>query len=130
MTLEEHVKYWIDSAEKDLSVANTLYNNGNYDWCLFLGHLVLEKSLKALYVKSNQNKLPPKIHDLIKLANLSLLPVDDDITEFFYLINRFNLETRYPEYKNEIYRIATIEFTHEKLNKIKELFQWLKSLIK
>ncbi|HED08412.1 MAG TPA: HEPN domain-containing protein [Ignavibacteria bacterium] len=68
MTQEEHIKYWLDSAEHDLDTANTLFSSGKYDWCLFISHLVLEKLLKAFYVKNNHNKIPPKTHNLVRLA--------------------------------------------------------------
>lgn len=48
MEKEELVQYWLDSAESDLAVCETPYGNRHYDWCLFVGHLVLEKVLKAL----------------------------------------------------------------------------------
>ncbi|MCX6153295.1 MAG: HEPN domain-containing protein [Candidatus Kapabacteria bacterium] len=43
MTIEEHIEYWIESAERNLSSATSNYKSVNYDWCLFIGHLVLEK---------------------------------------------------------------------------------------
>jgi HEPN domain-containing protein len=60
MELNDHIRFWLNSAEHDLDTANSLFSNGKYDWCLFLGHLVLEKALKAVYVKDNKNRLPPK----------------------------------------------------------------------
>jgi hypothetical protein len=37
-------------------VAETLFQNEKYDWCLFIAHLVLEKTLKAFYVLVNSPK--------------------------------------------------------------------------
>ena len=71
MDLEKHITYWIESADNDLSASMSLYHSGKYDWCLFIGHLVLEKLLKALFVLNNQNQMPPKTHNLNKLAVLS-----------------------------------------------------------
>ena len=51
MKKEEHIGYWLKSAEHDLEVAETLFQNKKYDWCLFIAHLVLEKILKAYFVK-------------------------------------------------------------------------------
>ena len=62
MKVDDHIKYWLDSADHDLDTAESLFSAGKYDWCLFLGHLVLEKVLKALYVKDNENRMPPKTH--------------------------------------------------------------------
>lgn len=47
MTKEEHITYWLERAAHDLETAESLFQSEKYDWCLFLAHLVLEKSLKA-----------------------------------------------------------------------------------
>jgi len=65
--MHKHIKYWIDSAEHDLDVAESLFANAKYDWCLFIAHLVLEKTMKALYVK-HKNDFPPRTHDLVRLS--------------------------------------------------------------
>ncbi len=50
MTRDEIVQYWLNSAETDLAAMETLFRSGHFVWALFLGHLVLEKTLKANYV--------------------------------------------------------------------------------
>lgn len=37
MTSNEHIDYWLKSADHDLEVAETLFQNQKYDWCLFIG---------------------------------------------------------------------------------------------
>ena len=130
MTKEEHIRYWLDSAEHDLETSITLYEAGKYDWALFIGHLVLEKALKSVFVKNNANKIPPKLHNLVRLAEMSLVDTVDDKIILLDKINDFNIDVRYPEYKNEFYKICTREFAEENLNQIKELYQWLKSQVK
>ncbi len=130
MTKEEHIKYWIESAEHDLDTSDTLFNAEKYAWSLFLGHLVLEKLLKALYVQNNDNKIPPKLHNLVRLSELSSIDITEDRKILLDKINDFNIEARYPEFKNEFYKTCTKEFAAESLNQIKELYQWLKSQIK
>jgi HEPN domain-containing protein len=129
MTKEEHITYWIDSAEHDLETSNTLFESGKYDWSLFIGHLVLEKLLKAAFVKNNENKIPPKVHNLVRLAELSLIKLDENKKLLLDKINDFNIEVRYPEYKNELYKTCTKEFAEENIKHIKELYKWLKSRI-
>ncbi len=46
-TRQAQISYWVDSANHDLDVAATLFQNKKYDWCLYIGHLVLEKKLKT-----------------------------------------------------------------------------------
>ena len=128
MTIEEQIQYWIDGAERDLPVAEHLFEKGDYSWCLFIGHLVLEKMLKGIYVRDVQ-KYPLKTHDLVKLANLTTLNMNDEDLDFLSKVNDFHIEARYPEYKKELYNKCTKEFTEENFNKIKRLHKWLKSNI-
>jgi HEPN domain-containing protein len=130
MTQEEHIQYWIKSAEHDLSTAGTLVEAGKYDWALFLGHLVLEKGLKALFVRRNETIIPPKIHNLVRLAELSDLVLEEERKLFFDRVNDFNIEVRYPDYKNEFYKSCTKEFAENNFKEIKEAFEWIKSLLK
>jgi HEPN domain-containing protein len=114
LTIEEHIDYWIDSAENDLKASENMYNSGNYDWCLFIGHLILEKALKALYVKNNNNKIPPKIHNLFRLSELSNLSLSIENTNFLIEVNKFQMEARYPQTKKEFHKTCTKDFTFEK----------------
>ncbi len=127
MTKDEHVEYWLKSAEHDLNAAEGLFLLGQYNWCLFIGHLVLEKTFKALFVHNNENQIPPKTHNLVKLAELSLINLTDQQKIFLDEVNDFNLETRYPDYKQEFYNRCTKEFTEKYFTTIKEYYKWLKS---
>ncbi len=61
---------------------------------------------------------------------MSSIAISEDELRFFNEMNRFNIEAMYPEYKNQIKKVATAEFTEEKLNKTKKVYRWLKSLKK
>lgn len=111
MNIQEHVKYWLDSANNDLGAAEQLFLSERYDWCLFIGHLVTEKTLKAFFVYKNDSKIPPKTHNLLKLAEASDLPLTEGQKLFLDQVNDFNLETRYPEYRNEFYKFCTSSST-------------------
>jgi HEPN domain-containing protein len=120
--------YWINSASHDLEVAETLLQNGKYDWCLFIAHLVLEKTLKAVYVKRTEN-FPPRIHDLVRLANLAALEIDEDTLDFLDAVNTFNISARYPDERLRFYRICTYEFAEENFQRIKEIRKWLLQML-
>jgi HEPN domain-containing protein len=75
--METHVKYWLAQSGNDLSVAESMLADGHYTWSLFIGHLVLEKILKAIYVREHQ-KIAPRIHDLVKLAKSTSLNLNDE----------------------------------------------------
>ena len=61
MEIEEHIRFWLDGADHDLDAAESLFAAEKFDWCLFLGHLVLEKALKAMYVRDNNSQMPPRM---------------------------------------------------------------------
>ena len=102
MTKEEHIKFWIDSANHDMETVDALFDSGKYDWSLFIGHLVLEKAIKAIFVSKFDNKIPPKIHNLVRLSEITEIPLNDENKLILDKINDFSIEVRYPEYKNEL----------------------------
>lgn len=130
MTKDEHIAYWLESSQHDLESSESIFNTGRYDWCLFVGHLSLEKILKARYVNFKNNELPPKIHNLVRLAELADIALNDDQKLLLDTINDFNIQTRYPDYKLDFYKRCTREYAYEYLNKIKEMHKWLNSLLK
>jgi HEPN domain-containing protein len=130
MDKKEHIEYWLNSAEHDLDAAETLFQNGKYDWCLFIGHLVIEKALKAFYVRDNEGYPPPKIHNLPRLAENTALSLSEEQRQLLIDINDFYLETRYPDQKYSFYKLCTKEFTEEYFTRIKEVYQWLLSQMK
>lgn len=121
---QAQITYWVDSANHDLDVAETLFRNKKFDWCLFIAHLVLEKMLKAFYSK-NVGMLPPRIHDLVRLADMAKLEFDDNTLEFLDAVNTFHISTRYPDEKLKFYNLCTYDFTKEQFQRIKEIYKWL-----
>ena len=130
MTKEEHIDYWIKTAEHDIKAMQNIFNAGSYDWALFIGHLALEKISKALWVKNNINNIPPKIHDLVKLSDEAQLVLSDPEKEFLLEVNDFNLETRYPDYKMDFHKKCTREFAEEYFNKIMNYYNVLSKKLK
>ena len=85
--------------------------------------------MKSLFVQSNDNQIPPKTHNLNRLAKLAKIDLSEEQIIFLDEVNDFNLEVRYPEYKKEFYKICTKEFTDNYFTKIQVVAEWLKSQI-
>jgi HEPN domain-containing protein len=130
MDLQSHIAYWMESAKHDLDTAETLFRSEKYTWCLFLGHLVLEKALKAIFVIDNDNAHPPRTHNLVKLMQVSSIQVKDDVYIWLDEVNDFHLETRYPDFKRSFFKKCTRPFAEYHLNKIRETFLWIESQMK
>lgn len=90
----------------------------------FLGHLVIEKLLKAYYVKTVDADYP-RIHNLVEIAFKAQLVLSTDQKETLVEITTFNLRARYPDYKNRFKRKADLLFAEKYVLKIEELRQWL-----
>ena len=43
------IKYWTDSSDRDYESMIKNYEVKQFTWALFIGHLTLEKLLKAIY---------------------------------------------------------------------------------
>ena len=69
-------KYWIESSDEDFETMLVLFDTKRFNWSLFVGHLMIEKLLKAYYVKFKQN-FPPFIHNLLRLAELSEIEMSE-----------------------------------------------------
>ncbi len=89
----------------------------------------LEKLLKALFVKKF-NQTPPYKHDLAIFAEKCELDLSGDMLNSLKIINEFNIQTRYPDYKNDFYKRCTTDYVKTELTKIEDLREWIKSIIK
>jgi len=125
---ERVFNYWIESSDKDFNTMIDLYQTKNYHWSLFIGHLVIEKLLKALYVKT-KGEYPPMIHDLRRLCEKSDIQIDPTYSIALDSISRFNINARYDDYKQSFYKLCNEAFTTEWIEKIKDCRLWIKTML-
>lgn len=118
-------EYWFDSSDRNLVTMNNLFKIGDNSWALFMGHLVLEKLLKGIYVKKFRAH-PIYTHDLLRLTERIGLEADSEKKSWLDQITAFNINARYESYKYEFYKICTLEYTENWITKINLLRQWLK----
>lgn len=123
--IEKTVEYWLEGAEYDMGVAKAMFKTKKYPYALFMGHLALEKLLKALVVKTTK-KHSPYTHSLPLLADMLTFQVPDDIKKKLVKFMEFYFETRYPEKQKKFYKKCTKEFAEQNLKDIKGVFVWLK----
>ena len=93
---------------------------------MFLGHLVIGKTLKALYVKRLQ-KHAIFSHDLLRLSKKIDLELSEDFEEWLDEITTFNLNARYDNYKQDFYQLCTKEFADTWLDRIEKIRLWLRN---
>jgi len=125
---EKIASFWIQSSENDFVTMNHLFDSKDYHWSLFIGHLVIEKLLKAYFIQIN-NDYPPFVHDLRRLAEAANLILTDEQKLFFDTVTRFNINARYDDYKLRFYKMCTRDFTIDWITKIKEYRKWIKETL-
>lgn len=123
--LDKIYNHWINTSDKDSITMLNLYSSKDYSWSLFIGHIVIERLLKASVVKATSDQAP-FTHDLTKLANLSGLLFSEEHLDWLDTISTFNMNARYDSYKEAFYKKCTYEFTAEWIDKIKVLQSWIK----
>lgn len=130
MERENLIEYWMYTSDRDYSTMLNLFESCDYHWSLFMGHLVIEKVLKALYIKNRTDiQNPPRTHDLTMLAYKSNLEIPDSRKDDLDRITTFNINARYPDYKMSFYNKCTKEFTAEQIEIIKDVRLWLKTIL-
>ncbi|NQU81775.1 MAG: HEPN domain-containing protein [Bacteroidetes bacterium] len=65
MIKQDYINFWIEQAEDDWTAVDTLFKGRNYLQSLFFANLVIEKLCKSLWIKYNQENVPPRTHNLI-----------------------------------------------------------------
>jgi len=124
--IDKIVQHWLDSADQNQDTMEHLIDSRDYSWALFLGHLVIEKTLKALYVKRHE-KHAIFSHDLLRLANKIDLELTEEYEEWLDEITTFNLNAIYDNYKQDFYKLCTKDFSDMWLGRIEKLKIWLRN---
>jgi len=129
MNKQENTEFWINSSEDNYKSMMNMFKAREYMWSLFIGHLVVEKLLKAYHVKMIGNEVP-RTHDLLKLAINAGIDLDEIKKDELQYITLFNIETRYDEYRKDFHAKCTKKFAEENIAKIKGIRKWLKENLK
>lgn len=125
MDVDAQMSYWREGAQEDWTVARELVSTGRTRHGLFFAHLALEKVLKS-HVTRETCDLAPRIHNLVRLAELSGLGLRQEQIDVLAEMNAFILEGRYPE---ALTPPPTLKEAHAYVAQAQEVFQWLTNLL-
>lgn len=128
--MNDKVQYWLDLCVDDLATAKVLLESKRLLHMGFFCHMIVEKALKALIV-DRTDEIPPKIHDLQKLAVRGEI-FDSLSEEQFALIDKLKpmqIEARYPEHKEKIASALTVEACQSILTETEAFLCWIKRLL-
>jgi HEPN domain-containing protein len=126
INIEKIINHWVLSSDNDFKTMCHLYETKDFHWSLFMGHIVIERLLKAVVVQRTKNHAP-FTHDLRRLAKLSQLDFKEEHLDWLDTITTFNINARYDSYKQAFYKKCNSTFTAEWIRNIKELRKWIKT---
>ncbi len=96
MNAKERIKNWQDESKADLESAIAYINRKRFIHGLFLCHLVIEKSLKAIIVNQNGG-ITPKSHDINSLAKKAEVDFTNSESKFIDTLINYKIQGRYPD---------------------------------
>lgn len=128
MTTIEKISFWLDAGNYDLKTAEFMQMSGRYVYTAFLCQQVIEKYLKALYIKKT-SKEPPRTHNLVYLVGLVELDITDEQLKLFTDLTSYYIEGRYPTYKQKVSKILNKTKAYTILTETREFIRWLTSLL-
>ena len=116
-------RQWTERAQYDLDSAQAMFKAGRYLYVLFCCQQAVEKMLKSV-VAQQTRELPPRIHKLVRLAEVTGLEVDETQMDFLRELSAYYIPTRYPE------DVALLDVKKDQaqrvLNSSREFIQWLR----
>ena len=116
---------WLAAAEYDLATAEAMLKSHRYLYVVFMCHLAMEKTLKALYAEI-RSKMPPRTHDLLHLVrDLDLTPARVHV-DFIGIINNASVPTRYPEDLSRLVSQYPRRTAISYLARTKRVLKWLR----
>jgi HEPN domain-containing protein len=120
-------EYWLELCDDDLDTAKWLLQGKKLLYCGYLCHQIIEKAFKAAVAKNTQ-EIPPKIHDLLKLADKGGIYTDlsQDQIKVLDKLRNLQIEARYPEYKDRIYQSLSLEYCTKLMEETEGLLCWIK----
>jgi HEPN domain-containing protein len=129
MTNKEIINKWLAMLDDDYEVAIQLNKNEKYLKSLFFCQQAVEKLLKVTYIKHKKEN-PPYTHDLVRLYSLVKDLISEDYSKLLESLNPFYIKSRYPSYKEDIFKIADKEFTKNIIQKTGEFIECMKTKMK
>lgn len=123
--MNDKVKYWISIAEYDFETAEAMLKTERFLYVGFMCHQTIEKMLKAVIEKQQLSDISPKIHNLLRLANIANIALPDKYVKLISYLNPLNIEARYPSYKNNLTKILTKDKCKELLIQTREMKLWI-----
>ena len=119
---------WIERAHYDISAAKAMLDSRHYLYVAFCCQQSIEKMLKAVITKRT-NEFPPRIHNLVRLAETASLELTEEQSIFLSELSAFYIKTRYPEEIERLSAQMNFRFAKKIYEETQRIYQWLSTLL-
>jgi len=126
--MSDSVRQWMDQAEYDLETARAMLNSKRLLYVVFCCQQAVEKALKGV-IAARTNELPPRTHNLTRLAELAVLQLNDEDSDFVARLSASYIQSRYPSGVAELSRAVNQEQSQMVLAQTERIVQWLRSTL-
>jgi HEPN domain-containing protein len=116
---------WLAQVDYDIATAEQMLHARRYIYVIFMSHMALEKALKALVTEETQ-KLPPRTHNLIDLAQRAQVVLSQEQQDFLGKINNTSVMVRYPDDLSAMVSQYPEAIAQDYLERTKELILWVR----
>jgi HEPN domain-containing protein len=116
---------WLAQVDYDIATAEQMLHAGRYIYVIFMSHMALEKALKSLVTEETQ-KLPPRTHNLIDLAQRAHVVLSQAQQDFLGKLNNTSVVVRYPEDLSAMISQYPEAIVQDYLERTKELILWVR----
>jgi HEPN domain-containing protein len=127
--MDDVSEQWAERARYDLDTADAMFKAGRYLYVLFCCQQAVEKALKAVIVEKT-GKLPPRIHNLPRLAEVAKIKSDHEQARFLGELSAYYIQSRYPEEIEPTGSRITQELAGNVLGKTEQTITWVLSMLK
>ncbi len=92
--MDKQIAHWVGQADDDVAFVNATAGSRHAKHRAFFAELALEKMLKAHVVKAT-GTIPPKSHNLVRLAQLAGLQLDPEREKRYRELQAYHIDGRY-----------------------------------
>ena len=123
------VNRWIAQAQYDLDTPLAMLESKRHLYVIFCCQQAIEKAIKAVILQKTQ-KFPPRLHNLLRLAEIAEIEIEEDTRTFPGELSAYYIQTRYPDEYEQIGKEIRDESARKVFQKTKETVEWLTSIMK
>lgn len=119
--VQKQINFWRGSSIEDWQVAQELVDRRHLRHGLFFAQLAMEKLLKA-HVCQHTQDLAPRIHNLIRLAEIASIDLNSSQIDVLAEMSSFNIEGRYPD---STLPSPSVSEAQSIMDRATQVYQWL-----